>query len=242
MALPTDGLIYNDPRLFRRLGNVTTTATTDILLSIRPYNEPASQAQRSVKSSSANDSNPSGSGAKTVRIVYLDSNYVLKTEDVNLNGTTAVNTVATDIRFIESFFVIKGAACAGAVELFPNTGGTGTAICGIGSGSDQAFLCHHYVPAGYQCLILEWGGVAGDDCAYKLLGQARFDGTNLVDTTLDLESLTSILATSAVRDDFKRTFRNLWVDEKTYIRIRVVPGQATSTLIRGWMELWEDLK
>lgn len=228
---------FPDPRLVYRLGNVTTTSANEVLVSARTYNEPASQAQRSVKSTSANDSNPSGSGAKEVRITYLDSNYVLKTEDVLLNGTGAVNTVATDIRFIERFEVIKGAAAAGAVELFPNTGGTGTAICGLGVGTEQAFLCHHYVPAGKRAWIVQWGACVDDEANLKLIGQARY-GANLVDRIQDLEKLAGI-ATPPGRIEFERNLRAVALPEKTYVRLTVAPLQATSTVTRARLVLWE---
>lgn len=232
---------FDDPRIVRRFGNLTTTATAEVLVASRTYNEPSSQAQRSVKSSSPNDDDPSGSGAKAVRIEYLDSSYVLKSEDVLLNGTTAVNTVATDIRFIQNFYVIKGAATAGAVELFPNTGGTGTAICGIGTGTDQAFFCHHYIPAGRTGWILDWGAVVDDDVALKLRTQARFDGVNLVDVNYDLEKLFDATLTPPTHIVFERAFRNAKVVEKTYVRVMAVPNQATSTVTRARLNILVEI-
>jgi hypothetical protein len=228
---------FDDPRFVYRFGNLTATSTSEVLISARAYNEQGSQAQRSVKSSSANDSNPSGSGAKEVMITYLDSNYVLKTENILLNGTTAVATVATDIRFIEDFKVIKGAATAGAVELWSNNNGTGTAICGIPAASDNAFLCHHYVPAGQRAVINMWGVTVSDEANVKLKGQARF-GENLVDTNVDLDNLIGIAA--ATRLSFSRQLEGVFLGEKTYIRITVVPQQGTSTVIRSFLDIWED--
>lgn len=64
---------YLDSRIIHRFGNLTATSTAEVLISIRPYVEPASQAQRSVKSSSASDTNSAGAGVKQVRITYLNS-------------------------------------------------------------------------------------------------------------------------------------------------------------------------
>lgn len=52
----------------------------------------------SVVSSSALDTNSGGTGLRSVSILGLDSNWNSITEIVNLNGTTAVNTVNTFIR------------------------------------------------------------------------------------------------------------------------------------------------
>lgn len=233
MAL-ADG--FDDPRIVRRFGNLTASSQSEVLVSSRTYNEPSSQAQRSVKSTSNQDSDPSGTGAKQVRIVYLDSNYEEKTEDVTLSGTTAVNTVATDIRFIQDFHVIKGAAAAGAIELFPNTGGTGTAICGISAATEQAFFCHQYVPAGRTGWLLKWGAVVDDEANLKLKTQ-RYFGGNLVDFNTDLEKLFAGNPTPPTRLLFERSFRGVRLEEKTYVRVTVVPNQNTNTVVRAYVEL-----
>ena len=225
-----------DPRIIHKFGNVGTTATTEVLCSARPYNEQSSQAQRSVKSSSANDTS-AGSGAKAVRIVYLDSNYVKKSEIITMNGTTAVPTVATDIRFIESFDVVQGAAAAGAIELWTATNGTGTAICGIGTATTNAFLCHHYVPAGMRCVIYNCGGTCSDDVNFKLWSQQIVSG-NRTDQIIDLDNLIGITAGSRI--SFNRELGGVIVGEKCYIRISIVPGQATSTTTRSILDLFED--
>lgn len=227
---------FNDPNIVHRFGNLTSTSASEVLLSARAYAEQASEAQRSVVSTSAQDNNASGSGAKIVRIVYLNSAYELKQEDVTLNGTTPVNTVATDIRFIESFTVIKGAAAAGAIRLMTATGGAGSEFCGIGTGTETAFLCHHYIPAGKKAWVVGWGGVCSDDVNFKLKGQTLING-NLVDTNLDLDNLTGIAAGSRLA--FERNVRGVLLGEKTYCRVTVVPGQTTSTVIRGFLDLWE---
>lgn len=226
---------FDDPRLSRRFGNLTATATTEVLVSARAYNEQSAQAQRSVKSSSAQDAS-AGTGAKAVRITYLASNYVLKTEDVALNGTTAVATVATDIRFVESFKVIQGSAAAGAIELWTATNGTGTAICGIGAGTEDAFLCHHYVPAGMKAIVRKWGATVSDDANMKLKGQVLY-GVNRVDVNLDLDGLTGIAA--GTRLSFDRPLEGVVLGEKTYLRVTTAPVQATSTIVRSFIEFWE---
>jgi hypothetical protein len=228
-------LALNDPRIIYRLGNLTAASTSEVLVSARAYNEPASQAQRSVKSSSASDGS-----AKTVRISYLDSAYVRKSEDVVLNGTTAVDTVGTDIRFIEAFDLVKGAAAVGAIELFPNTGGTGTAICGIGAATLQAFLCHHYVEAGKECWVARWEGTTDDEASFKLLGQDRTNGVDLVDRVLDLEKKFSNALSPPILDaEFGRTLLGVKLPEKSYVRVTVVPNQTTSTVVRARLYLWE---
>jgi len=59
---------------------------------------PSSPEQLKVKSDDADDSHPSGDGARTIRVWGLDSNWAIAYEDVNLNGTTAVTTSNSYLR------------------------------------------------------------------------------------------------------------------------------------------------
>jgi hypothetical protein len=119
------------------------------------------------------------------------------------------------------------------------TAGGGAEFAGIASGTEDAYLCHHYVPAGKKAYILGWGTTTDGNANFKLKGQQRF-GANLVDQNLDLENLTGI-ATQPGRLSFYRTLPvPLPIGEKCYIRITVVPGQAGSTVERSMLDVWED--
>lgn len=234
MALDLNAFHPTLTSLHRRFGNLTATSTSEVLVATRPYAEPASQAQRSVVSTSALDSNTLATGARIVRITYLDSNYVQAFEDVALNGTTPVNTVATNIRFIERMEVIRGTEAQGALRLMTLIAGGGTEICGIASATTQTFLCHHYVPAGATAYMVGWGAAVNDETNLKLLGQIKLDGVNLVNAVFDLENLTAGNPTPPTRIEFERGLRAVVCPEKTYVRITAVPIQATSTIIRSF--------
>lgn len=224
----------SDTRIYRFLGNLTAVSTNEVLVYPRTYAEPASQAQRSIVSTSAQDIDPGGTGAKQVRITYLDSNYVRSTEDILLNGTTPVNTVGLTIRFIESMKVVKGTFAVGAVSLMTGLAGGGSEIMAIPAATTESLACHHYVAAGETCWPIGWGSNMDKNCSFKLMYQDRING-NLVDYVADLEKMVKVAADSM---DFYRTFNGgLFFNEKTYIRVTVVPGQSTSTVIRAWLEL-----
>jgi hypothetical protein len=57
----------------------------------------------------------SASDTGTLHIRYLDGDLLERTEDVVLTGTTAVNTVANDIRAINNAYYIDGAGTLGVV-------------------------------------------------------------------------------------------------------------------------------
>lgn len=142
---------------YRTLGG-GTAGSLQILYST-PYTEPTSAAQRSLVSSSADDS-AAGIGARTVSITYYDNTGGGPfTEIVTLNGTTPVNTVATNIRFIEQMEVLTAGSTghnSGTISLYTGTGGAGTVIGSIGVGTvfsglgdNATYWAHHYVSAGW---------------------------------------------------------------------------------------------
>lgn len=128
------------------------------------YTEPAAAAQRSVSSSNVNDTG-AGTGAQQVTITYYDATGAgPNTEVVTLNGTTAVNTTNTNIKFIESIKVTRvgtGLVNAGTITLFVTTGGAGGTIGTIGvgnraagTGDNETFWAHHYVANGKKMYLL----------------------------------------------------------------------------------------
>jgi hypothetical protein len=121
------------------------------------YSEQSSGAQRSIVSSSASDA-AAGTGARTVEITYLKADYSgYFTETLTLNGTTAVNTVATDICFIEKIKVLTYGSFGGnvgVISLKTTTAGGGSTIASIAAGANATFYAHHYVPLGKTGYLL----------------------------------------------------------------------------------------
>ncbi len=154
-------------------GRVATSATTTVPIRATTYTEPASAAQRSVASASANDTS-AGTGARTVRITYFDGSMNGPyTETVTLNGTTPVNTTATDIRYVEKIEVLtvgSGGVNAGIITLYGSTAGGGGTVGTIAASDNQTFWAHHYVRNGKTANITSiTGGVLGAQTAGMFL-------------------------------------------------------------------------
>lgn len=114
------------------------------------YNEQTTNAQRSLSSSSLLDA-AAGTGARTVQITYYDQTGAGPfAETVTLNGMTAVNTVATNICFIEHLEVLTaGTARANQGIITLHTAIAGVGVLGtIAAGNNQTFWAHHYVALG----------------------------------------------------------------------------------------------
>ncbi len=140
----------------RAQGYVSTSATSGKAIRATSYTPQGANAQRSVNSTSTLDTSL-GTGAQTVTINYLDTSFVLRSETVTLNGTTAVNTTATNIAFIESIVVATVGSLGGnqgTIQVWTGTGGAGSVWGSIAAQDNQTFWAHHYVPSGVTCYIL----------------------------------------------------------------------------------------
>jgi hypothetical protein len=141
-------------------GYVLAATAANTFVRASTYVPQTSQGQRSLVSSSALDTS-GGAGAQTITINYLNSSMQLKQDVVTLNGTTAVNTNATDIQFLESMVV---ATCGtdrvnqGVVTMMTGLAGAGTAMASINATEGSTFYAHHYVPAGVTCYVTKATG------------------------------------------------------------------------------------
>jgi hypothetical protein len=137
-------------------GDVSTAATTQVVVRRTTYTEQTVNAQRSIASASALDT-AAGTGARTVQITYYDQTGAGPfTETVTLNGVAFVNTVATNICFIEEMKVITAGSTgsnAGILTLRAAVAGGGAVVGTIAATNNQTFWAHHYVATGKTCNI-----------------------------------------------------------------------------------------
>jgi hypothetical protein len=136
-------------------GYVTTASTGGAIIRATAYAPQGANAQRSLVSTSANDTS-AGTGARTITINYLNTSFQLKQDTITMNGTTAVNTNATDIAFIESLVVATCGSTAGnvgTIRILTGLAGAGSVWASIAASDNQTFYCHHYVPTGLTCYV-----------------------------------------------------------------------------------------
>lgn len=180
----------------RAQGYTATSATSGKAIRATTYTPQGANAQRSVNSTSASDA-AAGTGARTVTINYLNTSFQLKSETVTLNGVTGVNTVNTDIAFIESIQVSSvgsGGGNVGTIQVWTGLGATGSVWGSIAASDNQTFWAHHYVPTGVTCYIL--GFSAG---ATVVAGQCNLNriGNPLVTTNPQLQIGVTIMHVGA---------------------------------------------
>jgi hypothetical protein len=158
LAMVTGQLGVGQVTSARAQGYTATVATTGKVVRATTYTPQGANAQRSANSTSANDTS-AGTGARTVTLNYLNTSFVVLAETITLNGTTGVNTVATDVAFIENVVVASVGSTGGnvgTVQIWTATAAAGSVWGSIAASDNQTFWAHHYVPSGVSCYILNF--------------------------------------------------------------------------------------
>lgn len=121
--------------------------------------------QMTLVSTSANDTS-AGTGIRTVFIDYLDNSGVPQSETVTMNGTTEVDTVATNIRFVQEIFaasVGSNGAAVGTISIYKK-GSVATVYNAITPGNTSSLNTARMVPLGH-ILIIRSFTVSGSNAA-----------------------------------------------------------------------------
>ncbi len=125
------------------------------------YVFPTVGQQMRVVSTSASDT-VAGTGIQKLYIHYLDTSYVPHIELVTLNGTTPVNTVATNILRINGIHATQVGANGYAVGSVSLTNLAGTVTYGIITvGNNTARQAVYTVPAGVTGYVNQWQASSG---------------------------------------------------------------------------------
>ena len=181
-----------------------------------------------VSSSSANDTS-AGTGARTVELFGLDSDYNEINEVVTLNGQTAVNSTQSYLRINRMIVRSAGSGGSNAGIIYA---GTGTVTTGVpaniyatinGDGTNQTLMALWTVPAGYTGYLMQYdvsnGTTSNTPAVCKLTLVARPHGE--VFQSKDVKSLTTGMhIENSLVVPVKFT-------EKTDIEVRAVSSSAS---------------
>ncbi len=143
------------------------------------YVFPTSAMQMLVKSTSDEDA-PGGTGIAGMLLHYLDANYVPKTALLEINGTTGVVTVPTDIFRVNGLHATGVGTNQEAVGVISLTNLAGTVTYAlINPGENTARQCIFTVPAGVVGYINHWqqsSGSTGNHFCQIILDATCHDG------------------------------------------------------------------
>lgn len=223
-------------------GDITLAAIAIAVVRRTAYIEQTSNAQRSIVSASASDA-AAGTGARTVRITYFTATWTGPFfETVTLNGTTPVNTVATDICYIESMEVLtvgSGLTNAGIISLKAAVAGGGATIGTIALGNNQTLWAHHYVATGKVCNVTgisvsHNGTTVGSGGVFILRAQAL----NVVNSAdFQVSDFVRLYGQSST---FARVYTSaIKIPGPARLAVWVTPETASSTVYRASIDFFE---
>lgn len=153
---------------FNILGRRSGFTSTSVFNDVKEYDNAVaniatlSNSTLDIISSSASDTNTAGTGVRQVKVVYIDnSNNLVESAAINLNGTTLVTSVLTGVNFVlwmEAVTVGSGGVAAGNIRLRIN-GGT-VEVEQISLGGNKSMSGCAMVPIGYKGYITSLQGTA----------------------------------------------------------------------------------
>jgi len=226
-------------------GDIDSGATGEDLWAFGgTYVYPTAEQGMEVRSSSDNDGKtgaPTSTGVRTVTIYYLNLAGAEKTETVTLDGTTNVNTVATDIFRVQNFRVTtcgSGGVAAGDIDIRNKTDHA-TVYSRISTGMTRARNSIYRVPAGKTLYITSIavsaiGASAGKDVIFTLLAKYDDKSASVIDFFMPHIEI------GVVDGSFIREFElPLKIIALVDIKVRGVAGNDNSKCscaLRGWLE------
>jgi hypothetical protein len=146
---------------------------------------PEAGEQMTIVSSSTADNGATTTGVLTVRIEYLDGSGLEQTEDITVNGTTPVNTVATDIAFVNDFYALTvGSNGVAKGTLYIYKLGSATTIYNlITPGGNKSLVINRKIPTGKDFYITTWtiSESKNKESSYRLRATCAPHGASLVE-------------------------------------------------------------
>jgi hypothetical protein len=217
-------------------GQITLANIAEIFLRKATYTEQTSNAQRSVKSSNANDSS-AGTGVRTVKITYYTSTLTGPfTETITMNGTSGVNTTNTDICYIEKIEALtvgSGGVAAGNITVQSTTGGGGVVIKQLSTGDLESLDSVHYIATGATLYITGMscghnGTTVGSGARYRLRKQVLGTANSPLIQVSDFVRLYGQSST------FARDYTsNIIITGPAKVELWVLPETSSSTIYYG---------
>ncbi len=194
-------------------------------------------------SSSASDA-AAGTGARTVGVFGLGANFLPKTLEVTLTGTTMLTTTGNTFRRlfgIEALTVGSGGVNAGDIHCVKTgTGGVWTGgvpatitsgLCKVLTGYGASLNGMWTTPAGTKYKVKSlWVSGRLQSIGLGLFGRVVGANPLLAMTPVELNAGSSIIM------DFEQLGWKVWFDEKTDILLRVYAA-AVSAIVTAGMKL-----
>ncbi len=155
------------------------------------YVAPTAARIHNIASTSSNDTS-AGTGARTIVIRGINSDYNAQSETITLNGTNNVATVNSYFH-IHLMQVSTGGSSGANIGNITATAQTdGTVTCTIPIGLNQSVSSIYMVPIGYKAYLMKWrarasNGIANSGAVVRLLNKP-FGGVFQLKTQIGLNN------------------------------------------------------
>lgn len=227
------GLEAPNYRRIAALGNVSTSAAgIDVWRGGTLYPFKTTATLMEAVSSSVNDA-PAGTGALTILVQGLDSNYNEVSETVVMNGTTAVALVNTFIAINTCFVLTAGTGGVNAGDISIRDAGGGTVRQIIQAGYSISRSSVYTVPAGYTLSEISMFACVNRQAAG---GQANYitvsTGQRLVNGVIRLPLEFTVSSTSPYRHDAEP---GIITGEKNSFFLRITAQSAVVDFTAAWL-------
>lgn len=185
------------------------------------YPFPSSASQLDVQSDDVNDTSD-GTGARTVTIQGLDSNWSSIEETLSLNGTTPVITSASFLRVFRAWVNTAGSGSTAAGEITIEN--TGVVIAKILVGNNQTLMCVYTIEAG--CTGYTMGAHASVDSGKSVELTFKVRDNSITDSVFRSKEIIQLYQTNTHTAPFVPTI----LPEKTDIKIQGLASGAGTAI------------
>jgi hypothetical protein len=175
----------------------------------------------SVVSSDAAD-DIDGTGAQKITIQGLDANWLPKTLEVDMDGTSSITVASTFIRVYRAIVSQAGSGEVNAGDITLSI--DGTTVAKISADMGQTLMAVYTVPAGFTGYITQWSFSSGASASNKYL-----DGRLIVRKNagiIQTKARATVQNTAFLQDLPKATV----VSEKDDIEVRAVTSSGTDAV------------
>ena len=201
---------------------------------------PSGGEQMQIVSDDPNDT-IGGSGIQEVMIHYLDANGVDASETIATSGTTPVDSLAVNMRFIQNIHTSKAGSTGvaeGTITIASKNIGGNPVYNMIRPGGNMSLTINKMVPAGKTLYITHWdASAAGKQSVVMRLRSTDMHGDLFQDVFLFKDSV--FLENSA--------FVRRWTDEEIFpipefslVKVSVWASGAGADVSAGWSGRLED--
>lgn len=163
-----------------------------------------------------------GTGAQKITIQGLDENWLPKSLEVDMDGTSSTTVASTFIRVFRAFVSQAGSGEVNAGDITLSIGGT--TVAKISADMGQTLMAVYTVPAGFTAYITQWSFSSGASASNKYL-----DGRLIVRKNagiIQTKARATVQNTAFVQDLPKATV----VSEKDDIEVRAVTSSGTDAV------------